>query len=126
MHFRRNNDLVPRNFKKNVMVALHSVGRLVEGEGGSVTFERRQVHLYEQRARTYRIALKDPELSSFEGIENAVKTHKAHHNMMDLDTSFIEQGPGSALPWTSAPTPVATAKARAHIGYPRATVGDLL
>ena len=90
MHFRRNNDLVPRNFKKNVMAALHSVGRLVEGEGGSVTFERRQAHLYERRARTYRIALKDPELSSFEGIENAVKMYKAHRNMMDLDTSFIK------------------------------------
>ena len=54
----------------------HSRQDLRQGEGGSVTFERRQAHLYERCARTYRIALKGPELSSFEGIENAVKTYR--------------------------------------------------
>jgi len=78
LFFRRNNDLVPANFDKNVRAALAHV-------------TRRKVHMFERRARAYRACLSNPENDTFVKIENAVKERKAHRNAADFDGKFIRE-----------------------------------
>ena len=76
MYFRRNNDIFPRNFDKNVRAALAHV-------------TRRKVHLFERRARAYRTCLANPGNDTFVKLENAVKERKVHRNAADFDGKFI-------------------------------------
>ena len=78
MFFRRNNDLVPANFDKNVWAALAHV-------------TRRKVHMFERRARAYRTCLSNPENNTFVKLENAVKERKVHRNAADFDGKFIHE-----------------------------------
>jgi hypothetical protein len=82
---------VPKNFKKNVMAALRTVGGLIDDGAGTITFNRRLAHLYERRCRTYRTALEDPENSTFEKLEAAIKVQRTHRNMVDLDTKWLRE-----------------------------------
>ena len=77
LHYRRNNTLVPRQFRSNVDEAL-------------AILTRRHVFMFERRARSYRNALKDPANSTFQKIETCVKVYKAHRNAVDFDSAFIK------------------------------------
>ena len=83
MYFRRNNDLVPANFDKNVRAALAHI-------------TRDKVHKFERRARAYRACLSNPENDTFVKIENAVKERKVHRNAADFDGKFIRETMQSA------------------------------
>ena len=76
MYFRRNNDLVPKNFHASVRRALAQV-------------TRRRVMMFERRARAYRSAQKDDSLTNFDLVEKAVATRKKHRNAGDFDGGFI-------------------------------------
>lgn len=78
MYFRRHNDLVPKNFFKNVLKSIDVI-------------TRSQVHMFERRARAYRTALKDEALNTFDLVEKAVAKRKAHRNAVDFDSGFIKR-----------------------------------
>jgi hypothetical protein len=67
---------VPRNFFKKVLESI-------------ATIKRRNVFMFERRARTYRTVLKDSSLDNFNLVEKAVKTRAAHRNAVDFDSGFI-------------------------------------
>ena len=74
--FRRDNDLVPANFEKNVRASLTCVTRSL-------------AHKFERRSRTYRYVLSDPTNDSYNLIERAVKKFKSHRDAGDFDGKFI-------------------------------------
>lgn len=78
LYFRRHNDLVPKNFFKNVLKSIDVI-------------TRSQVHMFERRARAYRTALKDEALNTFDLVEKAVAKRKAHRNAVDFDSGFIKR-----------------------------------
>ena len=78
MFFRRNNDLVPKNFDRNVRACLAHV-------------TRRNVHMFERRARGYRACLSNLANDTFVKLEHAVKERKSHRNAADFDGKFIRE-----------------------------------
>jgi len=81
LFYRRNNDCVPANLKKNVVAAMDTLDR-----GAAMMFER--------RARSYREALKNDSLTTnfdLNYVEKAVKTRRTHRNAADFDAGFIRK-----------------------------------
>ena len=77
LHYRRHNDVVPRNFHKNVLASL-------------AILNRRHCFMFERRARAYRNAQKIDANDTFDKIEVCIKTYKAHRNAVDFDAKFIK------------------------------------
>ena len=82
MHFRRNNDCVARNLKKNVLNSLHSSN-----------LPLRTVWKFARRTREYRAGYKKgaEATATHDLTEKLRRTFKCHRSAFDFDYKFIRE-----------------------------------